>query len=302
MAGVKKLQVLGFPKLDEIDPDTVIFPDGLNTTYAIGKVQLTNGMGTLVEPGGTLTDFFNIFVDEKNPSTTQPSVSLTFSQAKAYEVGTNVTPSYSAKLNPGSYSYGPDTGIVATSWEVTDTNGNSAVTNSGSFDEFQVTDDINYKITATATHGDGAIPTTNVGNEYADGQIKAGNKSATSGAVTGYRNTFYGTLTEKTELTSEIIRGLTSKSNKALAKGSKFDISIPVGALRIVFAYPAALRTEGTSSVSDVNGMGAEISSGFSTRTIQVEGANGYTAIDYTVYVMDYAEANDTANTYTVTI
>ena len=32
------------------------------------------------------------------------------------------------------------------------------------------------------------------------------------------------------------------------------------------------------------------------------EGANGYQAIDYKVYVMDMANANDTANTYKVTI
>lgn len=302
MAGVKKLQILGLPKTDEIDPDAVIFPDGLNTTYAIGKVTLTNGMGTLVEPGGTLTDFFNVFVDEKNPTVTQPSVSVTFPQAKAYEVGSYVTPSYEATLNPGSYSYGPATGIVATAWTVSDTNNNALETDSGSFPEIQVTDGINYKITATATYEDGTIPVTNTGNEYADGQIKAGNKSTTSGAVTGYRNTFYGTLANKDNLTSDVIRGLASKSGKALAKGSTFDISIPTGAMRVVFAYPATLREDGISSVKDINGMSAEINSGFSIQTIKVEGDNDYTAIDYKVYVLDYAEANDTANTYTVTI
>ena len=31
-------------------------------------------------------------------------------------------------------------------------------------------------------------------------------------------------------------------------------------------------------------------------------GANSYTAIEYKVYYMDYASANDTANTYKVTV
>ena len=286
--------------ITQVTPDKVIFPEGATTTYAVGKVALTNGMGTLVEPGGTLADFFNVFVDEKNPETTDPSVSLTFSQAKAYEVGTNVTPSYSATLNPGSYSYGPATVITASAWEVTDTAGNSAVTASGSFAQFQVTDETNYKITAKATYEAGSIPVTNTGNEYSDGQIPAGSKSTTSGAVTGYRNTFYGTLTEKNDLTSDIIRGLASKSDKALVNGSKFTITIPVGALRVVFAYPAALRD--VTSVKDVNGMSADITSSFSMQNLDVEGANSYTAISYKVYTLDFANANDTANSFTVTI
>ena len=286
--------------IDKVDPDKVIFPDGLTTTYPIGKVSLINGMGTLVEPGGTLTDFFNNFVDEKNPTTTQPSVSLTFSQAKAYEVGTKVTPSYSATLNPGSYTYGPATGIVATTWEVTDSSGNSSETASGSFDQFQVTDETSYKITAKATYQAGSIPLTNTGNDYEVGQIKAGSKTATSGAVTGYRTTFYGTTTNKNALTSDTIRSLAGKSTSALKNGSTFTVNVPVGAMRVVIVYPATLQD--LSSVKDVNGLNAEIVSGFTKSTISVEGANGYTAINYKVYTLEYASANDVANTYTVKI
>lgn len=290
----------GFVTIDEVDPAKVIFPDGLPTTYVVGKVTLTNGSGTLVKPGGTLQDFFNVFVDEKNPTATDPSVSLTFSQAKAYEVGSKVTPSYSASLNAGSYTYGPATGITATAWEVTDTKGNKATTASGSFAQFQVTDGISYKITAKATHGAGAVPVTNTGNPYTAVQIAAGSKSATSGAVTGYRNTFYGTLTAKSDITSSIVRGLANKSNKALANGNSFTVTVPVGALRVVIAYPATLRD--VTSIKDVNGLNAEIASGFTKSTVDVEGANSYTAISYKVYIMDFATANDKANKFTVTI
>lgn len=301
----KKLQVLGKFTPESLEADKIVFPEGLNTTYEIGKVKLENGSGTLVEPGGTLEDFFNIFVDEKNPETTQPSVSLTFSQAKPYEAGSKVTPTYSASLKPGSYTYGPETGVAATAWEVSDTAGNKATTPSGSFPQFQVTDAMNnstngYKITAKATHGAGAIPVTNTGNEYADGQIQSGTKSSTSGAVTGYRNTFYGTLSEKTTPTSSVIRGLVSKSGKSLANGGSFTVTVPIGALRVIIAYPATLRD--VSSIKDVNGLNAEISSGFTKSTVSVEGANGYTAIDYKVYIMDFANANDKANKFTVTI
>lgn len=283
-----------------LEPDKIVFPDGLMTTYEIGKVKLENGSATLVEPGGTLADFFNVFVDEKYPETTDPSVSLTFSQAKAYEVGTKVTPSYSASLDPGSYTYGPDTGVVATAWEVTDTKNNKATTASGSFPQFQVVDDISYKITAKATHSEGTIPLTNTGGTYEEGKIESGSKSKTSGAVTGYRNTFYGTLTAKSDLTSDVIRGLTDKSGKTLTNGNSFTVTVPVGALRVVVAYPATLRD--VTSIKDVNGLNAEIASGFSKQTVNVEGANEYSAIAYKVYTMDFANANDKANKFTVTI
>lgn len=286
--------------IDQVTPDQVVFPDGLQTTYAIGKVKLVNGSAELVPAGGTLEDFFDVFVDEKNPAITQPSVQLTFAQAKAYEVGTVVNPAYSAKLSAGSYSYGPPTGVTVSSWEITDTDGNTASEASGSFPALTVGDHTSYKITAKANYGDGAIPVTNTGNEYPAGQIKGGAKSATSLAVTGYRNSFYGTMDAKDDVTSAVIRGLDGVSGAALSNGSTFDVEIPVGAMRVVIAYPATLQD--ISSIKDVNGMSAEISSGFVPQTVQVEGAGGYTAIDYKVYTLDFANANDTENTFTVTI
>lgn len=287
--------------IDQVDPDKVIFPEGLTTTYAIGNVTLQNGMATLVEPGGTLTDFFNVFIDEQNPSTTQPSVSLTFSQAKAYEVGTKVTPSYIASLNAGIYSYGPATGVTATSWSVSDSDGNTSESASGSFPEFTVGDDTSYSITAKAQHGDGTIPLTNTKNEYPAGQIKAGEKSKTSSAVTGFRRTFYGTTEDKEPITSDTIRGLAGKSTSALKNGSTFSVSIPVGAMRIIIAYPATLRE--LTSVKDVKGMNTEIVSGVSESfTLGVEGANGFDTQEYRVYVYNRGEATTDTNTYNVTI
>lgn len=281
--------------------ESVYFDEDLVTTSAIGNITLTNGQATIPSTGKNLKEVFNaIFVQEKNPTITQPSVSLTFAQAKVYEVGTSVTPEYSASLNAGSYQYGPATGVTATAWEVTDTAGHSAATASGSFAAVTVADDTNYTITAKATHTEGAVPKTNVGNDYAAGKIAAGTKSKTSGAITGFRNSFYGTVTAKDTVTSAVIRGLSGKSGKALANGATFNVSIPVGALRVIIAYPATLRD--VTSIQDVNGMSAEIKPSFAKSTIQVEGANGATAIDYKVYTLDYANANDAANTYKVTI
>ena len=281
--------------------ENVYFDKDLVTTSAVGNITLTNGQATIAAAGKNLKQVFDtIFVKEKNPSVTQPSVSVSLEGAGAKEVGTKVTPSYTATFNAGKYEFGPATGCSITSWSVTDTNNAGPLnTATGSFAEITVADDTDYKVTATGNFSAGAIPVTNVGNEYASGKIVAGSKSATSSAITGYRNSFYGTLTEKGELTSDIIRSL-GKSNKALTNGSTFGITIPVGAMRVVFAYPETLRD--VSSVKDVNGLNAEISGAFTKSTLSVEGLNNFQGINYKVYVTDFAEAVATANTYNVTI
>ena len=281
--------------------ENVYFDKDLVTTSAVGNITLTNGQATIAAAGKNLKQVFDtIFVKEKNPSVTQPSVSVSLAGAGAKEVGTKVTPSYTATFSAGKYEFGPATGCSVTSWSVTDTNNAEPLnTATGSFTEITVADDTNYKVTATGNFSAGAIPVTNVGNEYAAGKITAGSQSATSSAITGYRNSFYGTLTEKGELTSDIIRSL-KKSNKALTNGNSFDITIPIGAKRVVFAYPATLRD--VTSVKDVNGLNAEISGAFTKSTLSVEGLNNFQGINYKVYVTDFAEAVATANTYKVTI
>ena len=282
--------------------ENVYFATDLITTSAVGNITLTNGQATIAAAGKNLKQVFDmIFVKEKNPTITPPSVSVSCPQAKTYEVGETVTPSYTATLNAGSYQYGPATGITATAWSVQNTNSNQLTTNTGTFDAIQVTDDTDYYITATATYGDGAVPVTNVGNQYTAGQIKGGTKTGTSGHIKGYRAGFYGTLTSKTgTVDSALVRGLANKTTAAPAKGNVWNISIPAGAIRVVFAYPATLGD--VASVQDVNGMNAEVKTAFTKNTVTVEGAASYSGIEYNVYVYDMAEAVETPNTYKVTL
>ena len=280
--------------------ESVYFDQDLVTTAAVGNIKLTNGQATIAAKGKNLKQVFDaIFVKESNPTTTQPSVSIKSTEAAAYEVGTKVTPTWDATFSAGKYSYGPATGVTVTSWEISDTEGNTADTEDGTFPEITVGDDTDYAITAKANYGDGVIPQTNTGNPYAAGQIKAGSKSATiSTKISGYRNTFFKSVETQEEITSDLIRSLTA-SNAGLANGSTFDIEVPVGAVRTIFAYPADLQD--VTGVVDVNGLGARIEGSFTKSVVSVEGANDYQAIDYKVYVMDYT-VNDTLNTFTVTI
>lgn len=289
-----------------VGADKVILQDDIvmagNYTQVGNMTKSQNGTATFATKGKSVSDALTeIFSKRLQPGTpTAPAVTLTFGQAKAYEVGTTVTPTYSASLSAGSYTYGPATGVTATSWEVTDTAGNSATTASGSFAEVVVADGTNYKITAKATYGEGAVAKDNLGSDSSPViKIAAGSATKTSGAITGYRNTFYGSVTEKAELTSTIIRGLT-KSNKALANGNSFTVNIPVGAKRVIFAYPATLRD--VSSVKDVNGLNAEIKSAFTKTTLTVAGAGADAGIEYKVYTTDFADPVAKANSYTVQI
>jgi hypothetical protein len=273
-----------------------------NYTQVGNLTKSQNGTATFATKGksiaAALTDIFSKRLQPGTP--TAPAVTLTFGQAKAYEVGTTVSPTYSASLSAGSYTYGPATGITATSWEITDTEGHTADTDTGSFADVIVADNTDYKITAKANYGEGAVAKDNLGSDSSPVvKIAAGSATKTSGAITGYRNTFYGTVTEKAEVTSTIIRGL-SKSNKALVNGNSFTVNIPVGAVRVIFAYPATLRD--VSSVKDVNGLNAEIKSAFTKSAITVAGAGADVGIEYKVYVTDFADPVAKANSYTVTI
>lgn len=274
-----------------------------NYTQVGNLTKTQNGTATFATKGKSiakaLTDIFSKRLQPGTP--TAPAVTLTFGQAKAYEVGATVSPTYSASLSAGSYTYGPATGVTATSWEITDTAGNTANTATGSFADVVVADNTNYKITAKANYGEGTVAKDNLGSDSNPVvKIAAGSATKTSGAITGYRNTFYGTVAEKAEVTSTIIRGLSGKSNAAWSNGKSFTVNIPVGAVRVIFAYPATLQD--VSSVKDVNGLNAEIKSAFTKSAVTVAGAGADAGIEYKVYVTDFAEPVAKANSYTVKI
>lgn len=290
-----QLEYSGGKDIVEVDSSIVKFDDNFTFTYAFGKYT-PGGDGSVNVPatGKTLDQLLlDAFAEEKNPTIVQPSVSVSSGEMKAYEAGTNVTPKYTATLNKGSYQYGPDTGITASSWNV-QFNEELKTEASGTFSEIQVTDSTNLKITATATYADGAIPVTNLGSEYADGQIKAGSKANSTGAITGYRQIFYGINDSTDALTSAIIRSLTS-SNKAAAAMTINSIKAQEGTKRIIIAVPqsSGLKVTAANITSSLN---ADVTSSYvkQSEPVQVEGANGFTAVPYDVFVYQPASIDPT--------
>ena len=191
-------------------PLTYTAPIGVKTVPSTGSGKI----GKRVEEGEkvTLLDALNeILATAKDPNVTQPSVSISLTGAGAKEVGTSFTPSYSVSFNAGSYQYGPATGITAT-YAVSDTASHTETAASGSFDAFTIGDGTNYKVSVTATHTEGAVPKNNLGSEVPGKKIASGTKSADSGAVTGYRNSFWGSVNCKDGApTSAVSRGVSGK-------------------------------------------------------------------------------------------
>lgn len=230
---------------------------------------------------------------------TNPSVSLTATNG-AYEVGTKITPTWSASLGAGSYTYGPATGITAKTWAISDTAGHTASTASGSFAQFVVDDDTEYSITAKATYDAGAIAVDNLGDPSNPTiQIAAGSKSATGSKVTGYRSWFMYIGNSMDKIDSAFIRKATNKGNGKNAT-TQTEVTIPDGTNRILIAIPQDYDSELTI-VTDVDGMGLDMFGNFTLSEVEVEGVDGHKAVKYNVWSTDN-EKGYAATRYTFVI
>lgn len=275
--------------------ENVYFDSDFTFTTPIGTVTIPSSGSKVVDAAGmNIKDFLaSLFAEEKNPTTTNPSISFTKpSSDVSYEVGTKVTPEYALSFNSGSYTYNTSTGVTATGWSVSDGT-TTRITQSGKMEEIQVADNMNYRITATATYSDGIIPTTNIGKEYADGQIKSGTTStAYSKYIKGYRQCFAGGDTTGSELTSDFIRdNLVGKGNGASNRTFTWAASDLAGIKRYIIALPVSGGKSVTSAII-TSSMNADATADYvkQTATVQVEGANGYTAVDYNIWI--YAPAS----------
>lgn len=309
-----------------VDADKVILRE--NITLAGGYTQVgnltksQNGTATFQTKGKSVADILTeIFSKRLQPTiTAQPSVTgFALNGAKAVEAGTQVAAaSYgTAELNPGSYKYGPDTAVVASGWKVeriTDkattevANAETASLAAGSDNNngagFVIGDaggdavaSLKYK--ATATHGAGVTAKDNLGSDSNPAvAIAAGTKSKETTAYTPFRNYFYGATAEKPTLNSDYIRSLT-KSGKAYAAGT-LTINVPVGAQRVAIACIATAK--GVTKVINETAMNADVTSTFVKSTVPVEGANGYSAKTYNVWIFEPAVAYGNAAVLKVTL
>lgn len=286
----------------------VYFDTDFTFTEAVGTVSIPDTGNTIVEAKGkNLNEFLaGLFAEENlNPEVVNPTVaSFTMSNTGSYEVGTTVKNiTYSTTFADGSYQYGPEpTGSEATDWSIKDNSGNVVgTTMSGSVADIVITDSTNFYLTATADYSEGVAAKTNLGNDSENKILIGTTPIVFSNSIKGYRNSFYGTVDNKNEITIETIRNLI-KSNKTLNAGSTFEIPIPKGAVRTIIAIPANLREP--VKVLDSNDANTNIKGNFIKNkfALSIPGANGLDAIEYNVYYDDYAYSNTDENVYSVTI
>ena len=127
-----------------------------------------------------------------------------------------------------------------------------------------------------------------------------GSTNVTKTAIKSFNSSgFFGaSTTDQPFTTSAEIRSLNKKQN--IVKGDTFTINIPVGSRTITIAYPASLGD--IASVKFVESLNAEIKSAFVKSTVNVEGANGATAIPYNVYTQVSPVEFNAISQYDVTI
>ena len=230
--------------------------------------NITKGLNetvTLPAKGTTLTSLITkVFTKEEQPAKTNPSMSLSYPQSGAKEVGTTINPSYSISFNEGSYTYDATTGVTFSNLSVADSDGHSSTTMSGKYPSFIVLDNTSYSISASVDNSEGTIAKTNIGNPSDPPvQISAGTITRTSGATTGYRPFFYGLLTHMHEPTSDDVRALTNGGNYNSSKTFEIKVNGRTDIKRIIVAIPKSNTRGGISKVEKTDGLVTDITASY---------------------------------------
>lgn len=311
-----------------VDADKVIMWENLTLAgdyTQIGNWTKTqNGTATIDSMGMSVADLIkNMTTKTLQPTiTAQPAISgFNLSGAGAVEAGTQIAQANytGATLTSGSYQYGPATGVAATGWTVT------RVTNSGSEQILSLSESAlpagsddnagaafvigdmgggenvfsSLRYTANVTHTGGVTAFDNLrGESDPPVAIAAGSKSRQTAAYTPYRNYFYGATAEKPTVDSSYIRSLT-KSNRAYAAGT-ITLNVAAGSQRVVIACVATAT--GVTQVINETALSADVTSTFTKSTVAVEGANGYAAADYNVWIFEPAVPYENAAVLKVTL
>ena len=302
-------------KIDALNATNIDTTTKITVTTAVGNYA----KGAEIDANTDLqTLILNMLCQDSNPKKTDPSLTVTLTNAGSKEYGTKITPAFTTSFNVGKYTAnGVDqaSGVTASAYSVKDSNGAEVKASSGSFAEFQVvetdstagTTKTDYKLTATVTHSEGVTPKTFLGKDYPSEKIAAGTKSATSSKITGFRSYFWGykkagSLLDVANLTSDQIRALgnpkSNGSNQNVASTSIPSTITTNKMQQMFFAFPKGVKTS-VKVEHNVNGAPQTV---FGPVTVSVAGANGYRPVDYDVFYVSNAAAESGDTTYKIII
>lgn len=254
--------------------------------------------GSKIDPGITLDQFIAMICQKRIAATyTAPTVSLTrtggITNGGTYELGSTQTLTASSAFTKN------DAGVL-TAINI-NLDGVAIATGTASplslsAHEFTV-GAASMVFQAQATYAQGDVKNDNLGDPSPAGRIEAGTVSSSKITVYGKRYAFYGAGTGTAAITdSAAVRGLSN--SKAAGKGT-ISIPLSVGQQFVAFAVPS---TQSVTKVRYEEGNDDAMLPNFTKTTVSVEGANGFTAIDYHVYVYQMASAAEAGMNFTVTL
>lgn len=245
---------------------------------------------------------------ELYPKKTAPTASISVSGATG-EVGTTYTvPTATLTTTTGSYTYGPATNVTyaigdVTIAEASTVDGIVAAENKKSNETAMGNNStlklaasgstgtygdkaVSYTFVGQATYSDGAIPVTNLGNEYSSEQIKSAkiDITAKTATFTGWYNNWYYIGDKTDEITSDWVRTNATPKNNNGSLANTYTIA--AGTKRVMFAIQG---THTIKSCIDVDGMGLDVKDNFSSSVVNIKGANNVGGKNYTVFVCENA-------------
>jgi hypothetical protein len=247
-------------------------------------------------PGGTLGGFKTgdkvskdmtaenivkkLLMKQVPPTYTQPSVSISNNGGSAsgsYEIGSTVTPKVRATFTQNDAGAVTSIQFQKNSSDVGDAQSSAPAT----YEETGFVLESTTSFRAVVNYAEGAVKKDNLGQDYPDGHIQAGSKTTSNYTFTPYRQGYFvGSTVDKATLTSSTIRDMTKKNGAYSAQTIEF--TVPVGAGRVVIACPAT--STGLKKVINTSALNADVTSTFVKSTLDIEGADGYSAITYNVW------------------
>lgn len=214
------------------------------------------------------------------PTYTQPSVAISNNGGSAsgsYEIGSTVTPKVRATFTQNDAGAVTSIQFQKNSSDVGDAQSSAPAT----YEETGFVLESTTSFRAVVNYAEGAVKKDNLGQDYPDGHIQAGSKTTSNYTFTPYRQGYFvGSTVDKATLTSATIREMTKKNGAYSAQTIEF--TVPVGAGRVVIACPAT--STGLKKVINTSALNADVTSTFVKSTLDIEGADGYSAITYNVW------------------
>lgn len=302
--------------------NNIVFKDNITLAgsyTAVGNIKKSSNAatGTFAAKGKTLAEVMqSIFTQELYPVTGSsrnlPTITITGLDETSGEVGSSYTlPTATVKVSDvGAYTYGPATGIVFEAGKVTLAQGaiasatnkatNSSEMKTNSTFSLVATDsksiyadgDITYTFNASGDYTQGAMPVTNLGNDYPSARIDAGTATASGSAKrTGWRNYWYGFIstTDHSTIARNVVSNKVGDGTKELiAGGAKIaaqtlpTITAAEGDRMPVVVFPTSSgkKVKSASMPSSLNAPVTFTKLG----TVNLEGYNGYSAVSYDVW------------------